>query len=360
MSGFWRAWLGEVDAMWPRRHLGTPPPRRFAVAYLDGPRLRLLVHDGRRARELAAAERRLIEEGTAKEPRFEAALRRIKRSGLPLILRLPAERAAVARDALPRDAEPELRAIVGHKLDLLTPFAPEQAYYDAVVLDRPGRERIEVGVVAVPKPDVDRGLALLRRLGLEATRADIVDDDAAEAPQIDLLATDGRKAGSAWGLLWPLVLLVPLALAGGAYAYLDISERAAQLDERQNLTSALAARVADLPELRTRLDGLRAEAGFIARQRLERPSALVAFEGLSRLLPDDVWLDALDLEGDRLTLAGYAPDASELVPLLEGAPNFSNVAFTAPSTRVEVRLSDATVAAERFSLAARVGAEREP
>ena len=362
-GGFLGWWLGELEEMFPRRHGGrTKPPRRFAVLFMEAGRLHLLVRDGRRVKQYGSIERVGLEEGGA--TRTKAALAtgigRVRRGKLPVVLRLSPDEAVVAEDVLPKAALSDLRLVVGHKLDLLTPFTPQQAYFDAVPLESVGRDRVAVVVVAVPKPRVEEGLRLARALGLEPGVVDIADDGPAEPPQMDLLGTTApKKRGPNPRLLWPFLVLLPLALGGAAYAYQDMYARHGLLEQRGGLAAALERQVGDLPALEDRLTRLRREGGFVARQRQGQPSALVALESLSRLLPDDVWLDSLSLDGDRLALTGYAPDASELVPLLENAPAFAGVAFQAPSTRVEVSQGGATVPAERFSVAARVSPRRD-
>ncbi|MCB1885011.1 MAG: PilN domain-containing protein [Geminicoccaceae bacterium] len=362
-GGFLGWWLGELEGLFPRRHAGrTKPPRRFAVLLLEAGRLHLLVRDGRRVREYGSVERLGLEEGAA-GPRaaLAAGIARVRRAGLPVVLRLSADEAVVAEDVLPKAALPDLRQIVGHKLDLLTPFTPAQAYFDAVPLDPVGRDRVGVVVVAVPKAKVEEGLRLARTLGLAPALVDIADEGPADPPQLDLTGTSGpkRRRGPSRLLLWPFLLLLPLAIGGAAFAYQDFKARQAVLDERGYFAAGLERRVGNLPALQEKLERLRREGGFIARRRQGQPSALVALETLSRLLPDDVWLDSFSLDGDRLAITGYAPDASELVPLLENAPAFAGVAFQAPSTRVEVSQGDRAVPAERFSVSAKVSPRRD-
>ena len=112
-------------------------------------------------------------------------------------------------------------------------------------------------------------------------------------------------------------------------------------------------RLADLPELSSRIDTLRAQARFLADDRSKRASPLLVLEVLSRLLPDAVWLTEATLDGNELSIGGLAEDASSLVPLVEAAAEFEQVRFLAPSTRIAVPGSDGTERqVERFALRA--------
>jgi hypothetical protein len=82
---------------------------------------------------------------------------------------------------------------------------------------------------------------------------------------------------------------------------------------------------------------------------------------LSRLLPDTVWLTETTLDGNELSISGLAEDASALVPLVEAAPEFEQVRFQAPSTRVTVGSGGgADRQVERFALRAVIDPSVEP
>jgi hypothetical protein len=120
-------------------------------------------------------------------------------------------------------------------------------------------------------------------------------------------------------------------------------------------------RLADLPELRARIDAMQEEASFLVNDRRSRPSPLIVLEVLSRLLPDTVWLTDIQLENRELVITGMAEDASALIPLVEGAPEFERARFQLPSTRVRVRTpDDGEREVERFALSALVDPGVEP
>ena len=112
-----------------------------------------------------------------------------------------------------------------------------------------------------------------------------------------------------------LRLLVAVADEGG----LGAGARAvgmAQSNASRTL-AGLEQRLSDLPDLRARIEALRAQARFFADDRNSRPSPLLVLEVLSRLLPDTVWLTETRLDGNELFISGLAEEASTLVPLVE-------------------------------------------
>jgi general secretion pathway protein L len=97
-----------------------------------------------------------------------------------------------------------------------------------------------------------------------------------------------------------------------------------------------------------------------ARERLQllagaRQSTTLPLEILSeltRILPQDLWLQQLAYDGDTLTLSGTVPAASGLLQMLAGSPYFENPQFRSSISRtpegresfmVDVRLRAAVV-----------------
>ena len=56
-------------------------------------------------------------------------------------------------------------------------------------------------------------------------------------------------------------------------------------------------------------------------------------EELSRLLPDDAFLEALTIDGKSMVIEGQATSPEGLISRLEASPLLSNVAFAAPVYR---------------------------
>ena len=99
----------------------------------------------------------------------------------------------------------------------------------------------------------------------------------------------------------------------------------------------------ELEALQPRLQQLETtQAGAeTARERLQllagvRQSATLPLEilnELTRVLPQDVWLQQLAYEGDTLTLNGVAPAASGLLQTLAASPYFENPQFRSSISR---------------------------
>ena len=156
-------------------------------------------------------------------------------------------------------------------------------------------------------------------------------------------------------------LLAAALLAGAGWAGWQIWQRHRLIVAQTQLLESIEQRLADLPELRARIDAMQEEASFLVNDRRSRPSPLIVLEVLSRLLPDTVWLTDIQLDDRELVITGMAEDASALIPLVEGAPEFERARFQLPSTRVRVRTpDDGEREVERFALSALVDPGVEP
>jgi general secretion pathway protein L len=61
----------------------------------------------------------------------------------------------------------------------------------------------------------------------------------------------------------------------------------------------------------------------------------IMLEALSRALPDDAWLGRLEVSQGSVTFAGKASNAAALIAPIEASQHFTDVQFSAPTTRAE-------------------------
>lgn len=352
----WRWWLDELRALLPARPPGAALVPRAVIALYERSSVRLAIRRGQRLDKLGSI--RLPDPARPElggvDPGAGPILQRVRRSRLPVVLRLPAATGLVCQDVLPASAERELAAIMGNKIDLLTPWPAEQVHADQRI-DRRDDGQLAVSLVVAPRAAVAEARRRLVALGLEPRGVDLVEDDPWALPTVDLAhGLVQSRRGTRWLAVAALVLLIPTLVAGLGLGQ-QILARKALIAERQQQVDALEQRLADLPELRASLEALRSETRFVAERQREAPSPLIVLEALSELLPDSVWLSDLTIEGGNVTLNGFADDAAAVLGLVEGSPYFAGAEFRAPSTRERVPLPDGSEReVSRFSVAARI------
>jgi general secretion pathway protein L len=350
-GGFFAWWASELAQLMP-----APAPSLPRDAYI------VALYDGN-AMQLAAVGRRGIEEfgvidcptgDRGPDRNADLLAEQVRRSGLPLVLRLAPGLGLETFDRLPKAAKKELRQIIANRLDGLTPWTAETAVFDTIAMTPAADDTLEVSLAVAPRRTVARAAQALEQLGLVPDVIDLGEGDGWGAPTHDF-ARAGRRRHLPRFVPVSAGLFVFLALSVGVFAFFDAQTREAALDQRRNYATLLEQRLEDLPRLRERIAGLESEGRAVLERQLARPSAVLTIETLSRVLPDTVWLESLTLADGKLQLAGFSSDAAQLPSLLESHPAFHAAGLTASSERLAMpRGADELVEVDRFSLQADV------
>ncbi len=257
-----------------------------------------------------------------------------RRRSVTVVLRLSANAGLVREDLLPRRAARNLGRILAHRIDLLTPWPADEAIFTCWNLRRREGGRIAVTVAVARKAQVDAALTALARFDLRPDIVDFVVDAPTAPPRFDLLLPPPESRlpaimrGAAVAAL-ALLLLAGVRL-GFELAAVESRINAGQI-RLELLRRELAARTPVQPEA----DAPGTEAELVRELGAERASPLRLVDAMSRLLPDEVWLESLRMEGRKVEIRGVARDTAALARLFEASPDFSGLRFTAPAVRVE-------------------------
>ncbi len=337
-------WLGELSAVFtPAGPLSLAPFANALVLDWRGHELRLARRKGRRETPLGA----LPLEHPA-EHQIEH-VRRLRRSGgRAIVLRFPAETGLRRTVPLPLAAERDLRQILSHEMERLTPWPAQAVYFSAEVAERRAASReltaqLAVISAAVVAPVTER----LRQWGLAPTA-------------LELAAAEGESTGGGTRLFGKDL---PVPAAGRRHGRLLAAAVAALVlfwlgcgalhYWRQHRIDALQAQFASARSNAEHAEVLRVEFARLSGNDpnlVNRPAGtvplIVLLEALSALLPDESWLTELHLGRTGVELSGFAQDAAALIPLIERSPYFSDVKFRANLVR------DPLLRMDRFQIGA--------
>jgi general secretion pathway protein L len=320
----WREWLAAERAM------VTVAP----VA--DGWRVRRVRVERVEAEETVAADRELLVKSAERlRPDHEQPPRQV--------LLLPVERTLRRRLTLPLAAEEHLASVLAFEMDRQTPFRADQVYFDHRIHKRDQTARtMLVELLAVPRSELDRVLQGVGSLELDA--ADVANGEVPAGfnllpPERRARRADQRLrlnailAVSAVALLW-LVMWQSLALRERAIE---------QLEEEMAVTSAAAMQSAELKrQLRDAIEG----ANFLARKKSEQAVVVDVLAEVTRLVPDDTWLERLSFVGNQVQLQGQSARADKLIGILTDSRCLDKPQFQGIIT------PDGATGKERFSLVA--------
>lgn len=341
-NAFWRWWRDGLLACLPigvQRWLAGSS-RRLVVMVTDDECV-LVREEAGQGRELERLERAALDwHAIAARCRAEKPRQ--------LVLRLPASQALVRTLSLPLAAEKNLRQVAGFEMDRLTPFPAGQVYYDVILLARqPEQRRLQVELTALPRAGVDSLLAQMQHQGLQADVLDVTES----RPSLNLLPLEQRARGGLWAKRgWAAVVTVSVLLIVAAMLLPIWQQRSLLLDAIDKLARVQRTAQQSLT-LRDQLDRAAEASQILMQKKQTLPARVDLLQELTMILPDDTWLERLQIRGDTIQLVGQSAKASSLVAIIEASHLFSGVGFLSPVT------TDPRTGKERFMLGARIGKE---
>jgi general secretion pathway protein L len=262
-----------------------------------------------------------------------------------IVLQMPADRALARSVMLPMAAAANLRQVLGYEMDRLTPFSASQLYYDALILERqPEQRRIRVELSALPRTEVDAALEALAALGVAP---DIVEVTGGR-PGVNLLPAEKRPRRGVWSRrLQRTLIVVSLGLVLAA-TLLPLWQYRTLVISLQKRVDVLQQESGQVLTLREQLEKAVESSRFLLQKKQTSAPMIELLRELTVILPDNTWLERLQIKGDTLQLIGQSSSASALVSVIEESKLLGGAAFASPVT------NDRRTGKERFVLGARV------
>jgi general secretion pathway protein L len=229
------------------------------------------------------------------------------------------------RLAVPAAAQRHLEDLLGFELDRETPFSRNEIHWDYRIAGRDkSRGTILVDLTVLPRANVDPALEIIRRAGFTPVGVEVGSADTGLAA----IRLDHATVRRNWTFRQPLVLATAaacvLALAAVVSPFMRQHNALVAAEKQIDLTMAAAK---EASALRQTLDQRAGNAGDIAEERARSGSMLAALAAVTRALPDDTYLTALNLRQGRAVMTGRAPSAAALVRNLAQAPALRDPAF---------------------------------
>lgn len=356
LEAFWRWWTGELAQMVPERFAALGGATRVPQVAVDGGHLVLvepkaagappesvaIAQDPQQAR---GAVRQMLER--AGEARGRARLVLAKNEAL------------VRRATMPAATEENLAQVLSFEMDRLTPFRSDEVYFDHRVVGRDAAAATLVVLVAVARRDiVDSRVELLRSLGVTVEGVG-VREDAVHGAALNLMPPELRGQReterertvklallAAAGVLLLAVLLYP------PWAKREVIKALHPVEARAQSEAQATSRLAQ------ELERLVGEHNFLLAKKHGTPPVLAYIEEISRLLPDNTWVQQLDLKvagkTRELQITGETASSSRLIEILEQSTLLKNATPRGTVTR------GSQPGTERFAIAAEAIGRPQP
>jgi len=237
--------------------------------------------------------------------------------------------------SLPLAAETNLRQALAYEMDRHTPFRAEEVFYSWRILNRDreaGQLRFELYVT--PRRPVEAQVEQLARLGLPPSGVDVVTP---EGPLgINLLPEEMRHhvINKQVRINWVI---------GAVTVFLMVFVMAQSLWLREHQLKAIGEAIEDVraealavQQIRKQIDDASEAAGFLEGRKIQNGYKVERLAELSRILPDDTYLDRLSMHEETTQMQGKSGNAQSLIELINDSPFFENASFRGP-TRLDNR-----------------------
>ena len=264
-----------------------------------------------------------------------------------LLLLLASDQSLQRIIKLPAAAEENLLQVVAFEMDRLTPFKADQVYYGVRIIERlPETRQIKVEMVLTPRSRLDPLLEEVAAAGWRPDRVDVGPDRTGKG--YDLLPEKHRRlrsklpqilSGAAAGVFVLLTVMV--------FAF-PIVMNQAMVDELQRQVKSASKTAAEVESLKSDAEKMLHENGFLQRKKQDEPAMVDMLEEMTKIIPDQTWLNGMQYRDRKVVIQGQSPAASSLIERFEASPFFKNASFVSPVTK------DIASGQERFQIASEV------
>ena len=349
---FWNWWRGELVAL-------VPPVLRRALAAW-GKRPVLIIGDSTAALGYETGGNCEVV-GTidlsVEQPAQVSALLSLKsvgpRQSVAARMRLDPALALHLPMSLPLAASANLGQVIDFEFERFSPFKRDAVYFRHQVTARDVENaRLDVELTVLRRDVVDDLLWRARRNGLRILGIDVGGRPLplpADAATVGHESQRQRFTPLATRILFGLAGLMAVGLV--VIPYLQNSAVISELSDEV----AQAHKEADASaKLQDAIDGELHDQSFVIDRKKGSPTVSEMIASLTHILPDDVWLTELGIDGNGVQISGYAQSATAVLGLLDQSPLLSNAAFRSSVTQ------DAQLGRERFDISAQIRRKTQP
>jgi len=330
LPGFLAWWRSELAGLLPsslRRRMVPPRPALWLVAQGDDTDF-VVWRGGDKPEQLATFSAQ--EDVQVLRKRWIEALNRFDDGSPEIRLCLPSESVLECPVELPLAVESNLDSALGYQLDQLTPFRAGDVYFDHRITGRNTRSgRLELDLRLVPIARVSDLTERLAAIGIRPHAIDTIKDDR-EVPlceHFNLLPEDKRpryvyaRARLNWILAGVAVVVLALVMTQSLYL------RKRTVEQLETEVAALRAEAETVLALQRQLEDSLQAANFLAERRRRQPVVIQVLDEISRILPDDMWINQMQVRGDELMMMGLADGSQRLIEIINESTLLSDAEF---------------------------------
>jgi general secretion pathway protein L len=250
-------------------------------------------------------------------------------------LLLPEDKILRIESVMPLAVETNLRQALSYEMDKHTPFQASEVFFTWRVLQR-DREanQLQIELFVTPREPVEKIINELKSLGLAPTGVDILADEGLAGINLLPEALQARVINERTRINWLVaavgVTLLVLVMAQSLWL------RQHQINEVNEAIEEVRAEAMAVQQIRNQIVDASEAASFLQVRKAGNGYKVSALAELTRILPDDTYLDRLSLHAENLQMQGKSGNAQKLIELINNSGMFDNASFRGP-TRADAR-----------------------
>ena len=322
--------------------------QRRVVARLDGEELELFWQEGDALQQLEVFA--LDQDRELQRQQIQDLLVERELDESPRELVLPESLVLRKTLTLPLAAEANLRQALAFEMDRHTPFRAEDVHFDYRILQRDKeRGQLQIELVVAPAEAMDEQVEVVGLRGLAPSAVDVALDGLPAG--LNLLPLERRhrvrNRRSRMNLLLGVVTVLLLALVMAQSLWL----RQGQIEALETAIDEVRVEARRVQSIKAQIEDASEAAGFMMERRAETPPTVIVMAEVTRILPDDTYLDRLRVWDGNVQMQGKSDNAQRLIELVNTSSLFDGAGFRG-STRL-----DGSTQKEIFDVSARIEGE---
>ena len=250
-------------------------------------------------------------------------------------LLLPPERVLRKEVVMPIAAEGNLRQALAYEMDRQTPFRASDVYFDYHLLNRDRENsQIRVELLLTRKDSLNEDIGVLTPRGMAPTGVDV--EVAGMPVGLNLLPFEMRYRMSNRRSRTNILLGLAVAVLLGIVMLQSLWLREHQLEELVNAIGEVREEAMAVQGIRQHIEDASEAAGFMRNHREESLPTVKVLAEVTRILPDDTFLDRLLIAKGNLQMQGKSDNAQQLIELVNQSGMLNHASFRGP-TRLDSR-----------------------
>jgi general secretion pathway protein L len=331
---FFRWWIEELRQAMPGSwQQKLQHVLRRVTIHLAGDSLTVAVDKNRLLQVLETLDVR--QDATLQRQQLEDLLLKNELQEAPRFLLLELESVLSRELKMPLATEPNLAQVLSFEMDRQTPFKASDVYYDWEVLARNTDDgQISLKLFVIPRAEVDEAVKSISGWGVQLAGVDVMSGN--RTMGLNLLPAEKRKRSVNPRSRMNMALGAACAVLLAMVMAQSLSLRSHQVLELEDAIVNVQGEAREVMAIKQRIEESSEAAGFLAKQRAEAPLAIELLADITRLLPDDTYLDRLVINKSSVQLQGKSQNAQQLIELVNESDLLDEAAFRG-STRLDAR-----------------------